>query len=87
MDILLIVLEDGHFLEMQFAEKCSFHIDGCDAAIDYTLYDRFYEKEDSGRMGYMADKKNYGCIQDAAADMIKYVLRLHGGLVPTYYII
>lgn len=54
-DTLLIVLADGRFLEMQFANGCDFYTEGCDAAVDYTLYDRFHEEIDGGQMDYASD--------------------------------
>lgn len=86
-DTLLIVLVDGRFLEMQFADGCDFYSEGCDAAVDYTLYDRFHEEIDGGQMDYASDEKKYGCIRDAIADLIDFALDLQGGATPAYYVI
>lgn len=46
-DAVRLILATGEFLEYSFAE-CDFYTEGCDSAIDYTLYDGNYEEKDGG---------------------------------------
>mgnify|MGYP003372408966 CR=1 FL=1 len=83
----LLLLQDGRFLEMQFIDDCDFYTEGCDAAIDYTLYNRYHEEIDGGQMDYLSAKKNYGKIQEAVKDVLDFALDLRGKDLPKYYII
>ena len=60
-----IVLEDGRIMTMHGAES-DFYTEGCDAAIDYTLFDRFCEEIDGGQMDYCSEEKQYGHIRDVS---------------------
>lgn len=87
INLCVLVLQDGRFLEIQFADSCDFYMEGCDAAIDYTLYDRFHEEIDGGQMDYSSAEKKYETIQAAADDILDFVLGLQGKDLPKYYII
>ncbi len=47
-DAIWIVLEDGRIMTMQGAEP-DFYTEGCDASIDYTLFDKFFKKSTADR--------------------------------------
>lgn len=47
-DAVRLILATGEFLEYSFAE-CDFYTEGCDSAIDYTLYDGITKKKMAGR--------------------------------------
>lgn len=55
-DAVRLILATGEFLEYSFAE-CDFYTEGCDSAIDYTLYDGNYEEKDGGQMDYNRKKR------------------------------
>ena len=53
-DAIWIVLEDGRIMTIQGAEP-DFYTEGCDASIDYTLFDQFCEEIDGGQMEFALD--------------------------------
>lgn len=81
-----LILATGEFLECGFAE-CDFYTEGCDSAIDYTLYDGNYEEKDGGQMDYSSEKTNYKDLQDAIPDIIMFALSISRENIPQYYII
>lgn len=81
-----IVLEDGRIMTMHGAES-DFYTEGCDAAIDYTLFDRFCEEIDGGQMDYCSEEKQYGHIRDVIPDLLEFVLEPNGNRMPNYYFI
>ena len=85
-DAVRLVLARGEFLEFIFAE-CDFHTEGCDSAIDYTLYDGNYEEKDGGQMDYSSEKTNYENLEDAIPDIIMFALSISRENIPSYYII
>ena len=85
-DAVRLILETGDFLKCSFAE-CDFYTEGCDRAIDYTLYDGNYEEKDGGQMDYNSEKANYGCLEDAIPDIIMFALSINRESIPSYYII
>ena len=85
-DAVRLVLATGEFLEYSFAE-CDFHAEGCDSAIDYTLYDGNYEEKDGGQMDYSSEKTNYENLEDAIPDIIMFALSKSRENIPSYYII
>lgn len=85
-DTIWIVLEDGRIMTMHGAEP-DFYAEGCDAAIDYTLFDQFCEEIDGGQMDYRAEDKKYGHIKDVVPDILEFALNLNGARMPDYYFI
>lgn len=81
-----IVLEDGRIMTLHKAES-DFYAEGCDASIDYTLFDRFFEEIDGGQMDYCMEEKEYGHIRDVVPDLLEFALELNGKNVPNYYFI
>lgn len=84
---LCLLLQDGRFLEMQFVDSCDFYTEGCDAAIEYTLYDKYHEEIDGGQMDYSSSEKDYKTIRDTADDVLDFALNLYGAPAPKYYVI
>lgn len=84
LDIIRIVLETGNFIELHTADT-DFYSEGCDSAIDYTLYDQNYQEIDGGQMDYSSQKKNYEKTEDAIPDVIMFALGVKK--VPNYYIL
>ena len=64
-----------------------FYTEGCDSAIDYTLYDGIYEEKDGGQMDYNSEKANYVHLEDAISDIIMFALSISRENIPSYYII
>ncbi len=85
-DAIWIVLEDGRIMTIQGAEP-DFFAEGCDASIDYTLFDQFCEEIDGGQMDYCAEEKKYGHIRDVVPDILEFALDLNGSRTPNYYFI
>ncbi len=85
-DTIWIVLGDGRIISMHGAEP-NFYTQGCDAAIDYTLFDQFCEEIDGGQMDYCSKEKQYGHIRDAVPDLLEFALSLNGAGTPNYYFI
>lgn len=85
-DAVRLVLATGEFLECSFAE-CDFYTEGCDSAIDYTLYDGNYEEKDGGQMDYNSEKTNYDNLEDAIPDIIMFALSINRENIPSYYVI
>ena len=81
-----LILATGEFLEYGFAE-CDFYTEGCDSAIDYTLYDGNYEEKDGGQMDYSSEKTHYTDLLDAISDIIMFALSISRENIPQYYII
>lgn len=82
-----ILLETGEIIKMRFAE-CDFYVDGCDAAIDYTLYDKYHREVDGGQMDYCSDKKDYKSICDAIKDVMNFAISNSGSMeLPSYRIL
>lgn len=85
-DAVRLILATGEFLEYGFAE-CDFYTEGCDSAIDYTLYDGNYEEKDGGQMDYNSEKTNYKNPEDAIPDIIMFALGINRENLPQYYIV
>lgn len=85
-DEIWIVLEDGRIMSMQGAEP-DFYTEGCDASVDYTLFDQFCEEIDGGQMDYRAEEKAYKHIRDVIPDLLEFALGLSGQKTPNYYFI
>lgn len=85
-DMVRLVLATGEFLEYGFTE-CDFYTEGCDSAIDYTLYDGNHEEKDGGHMDYCSAEANYKELKDAIPDIIMFALDLSRENIPNYYII
>lgn len=85
-DAIWIVLEDGRIMTIQGAEP-DFYTEGCDASIDYTLFDQFCEEIDGGQMDYCAEEKKYKYIRDVVPDILEFALDLNGARTPNYYFI
>ncbi len=85
-DAVRLVLATGEFLEYSFTE-CDFYMEGCDSAIDYTLYDGNYEEKDGGQMDYNSESTNYDNLEDAIPDIIMFALSIDRESIPSYYII
>lgn len=85
-DTIWIVLEDGRIMTLHGADP-DFYTEGCDASIDYTLFDRFCEEIDGGQMDYCSEEKQYGHIRDVILDLLEFVLELNGNKTPDYYFI
>ena len=85
-DAVRLILATGEFLEYSFAE-CDFYTEGCDSAIDYTLYDGNYEEKDGGQMDYNSEKANYVHLEDAISDIIMFALSISREIITSYYII
>ena len=85
-DAVRLILATGEFLEYSFAE-CDFYTEGCDSAIDYTLYDGNYEEKDGGQMDYNSERTNYDNHKDTIPDIIMFALSINRESIPSYYII
>lgn len=81
-----LILATGEFLEYGFAE-CDVYTEGCDSAIDYTLYDGTYEEKDGGQMDYNSKRTHYKNLEDAIPDIIMFALNINRDNIPQYYII
>lgn len=81
-----LILATGEFLECGFTE-CDFYTEGCDSAIDYTLYDENYEEKAGGQMDYSSEKTHYKDLEDAIPDIIMFALSISRENIPQYYII
>lgn len=64
-----------------------FYTEGCDSAIDYTLYDGIYEEKDGGQMDYNSERTNYDNHKDTIPDIIMFALSINRESIPSYYII
>lgn len=85
-DAVRLILATGEFLEYSFAE-CDFYTEGCDSAIDYTLYDGNYEEKDGGQMDYNSERTNYDNHEDTIPVIIMFALSINRESIPSYYII
>ncbi len=83
-ETVIIVLEDGRFISMHLADTDS-HTEGCDAAIDYILYNRYFEELDGGQMDYSSGEKGYQCVKDAVRDVLGFALSVSLTNLPKYY--
>ena len=81
-----IVLEDGRIMTLHKAEP-DFYTEGCDASIDYTLFDKFFKEIDGGQMDYCKEEKQYTHISDVIPDLLEFALDLNGSRMPRYYFI
>ena len=71
MNEVVIKLENGCYLAMQFSMNSAVS-EGCDACIDYTLYDSDKNEIDGGNMDYNEYKAGYKHIIDAIPDVIEF---------------
>lgn len=86
-DAIIIRLTDRGYLTAQFASGCDFFTEGCDAAVDYTYYDKAGKEIDGGQMDYCSDEMCYDGIMDAVPHVIMFALDLSKEMIPTYQII
>lgn len=80
-----IELLTGELLEYRFAE-CDFYTEGCDRAIEYTLYGRNHKEKDGGQMDYNSEKVSYNRLEDASDDIIMFALNVSEEDIPPYII-
>lgn len=73
MNEVIVKLEDGKYLHMQFGES-EFTHEGCDMYVDFTLYDPDKSEVDGGQMDFNSGECDYESILDTINDTIAFAL-------------